>query len=273
MARPFLTVPDELLYHAENAADYFEARGYTVTPEHHDLGFPYAPTLYCERPPTTLFVEVDSAIRKDRTNAWVGYTRSCSGDTRIALAMPTENPRATTDEAWLRTAGVGLYLCNAGPVQESIPPRDMSLNAQLPELASLPPEIRRILGPVYEQFERAQWRDGFKSACQAVESLAREYLKQSIRAGRIAFVTAAGRPRPLTEQQIDGMTLGQLGQTFGQIQNQNYSDSAIGSVLRLINKDRVNITHHSTRPETEAALRQNVGQHMYRVIAALKELT
>ena len=102
MARRFLTVPDELVYYADLAADYFEERGHAVTIEHRELGYPYAPTLRCERAPTTLFVEATSVIQKDRTMQWIGFTRSASRDTRIALAMPADAVRASEDEEWLR---------------------------------------------------------------------------------------------------------------------------------------------------------------------------
>ncbi len=273
MARRFLTVPEELEYYADLAADYLEQHGYDVAVEHRELGYPYAPTLRCERAPTTLLVEVDSGIRRDRTSDWIGYTRSSSTDIRIALAMPTDSARAADDETWLRAEGVGLYLCGDDLVQEAIPPLDMSLNLQPPNLASLDREIRRVLGPIYEQFGRSQWREGFKDACQAVEFEAREYLKRHVALGRLTFVTSAGRQRLLSSEQIDRMTMGQLAGAFGDIETQTYSDSMAGEALRLLNTDRVNITHHSTRPETEEALRKNVGQHMWRVVAALKELT
>lgn len=272
MARHFLTVAEELLEHAECVADFFEARGYTVKIERTEIGYPYTPTLSCRRTPTKLLVELYATVPQDRLTAWGAYARSCSKDTRVALALPQDASRRPEDDAKLRELGIGLYLSDGTTTVEAIVPLDMALNVKLPELKTLPPKMRTVLGPVYEQFERSQWREGFGEACQAVEVLGREYLKAGVGTGRITLVTTAGKTRNLTQAQIDRLTLGRLGEAFGQIQNQNYSDAAVGKVLTRINKDRVGVAHHKSKPSTEARLRKNVGQHMWRVIAALREL-
>jgi hypothetical protein len=272
MARQFLTVAEELLEHGECVADFFAERGYAVKVEHMEIGYPYTPTLQCRRPPTTLLVELYASVPHDRVTAWTRYARSCSRDTRIALALPHDAPRRPEDDSKLRSLGVGLYLSDGTKVEEAIAPRDMAVNVQLPELKTLPPKMRKVLGPVYEQFERSQWREGFEAACQAVEALGRKYLRDGMRAGRIVLVTKAGKVRSLTHKQIDRLTLGQLAEAFAQIQNQNYSDATVAKVLIRLNKDRVGVAHHKTKPATEARLRKNVGQHMWNVVAALKEL-
>jgi hypothetical protein len=149
----------------------------------------------------------------------------------------------------------------------------MALNVSLPKLETPPSQMRKILGPVYEQFNRSQWREGFEDACQAVETHARRYLAKGLASGRIALVTAKGKSRSLTTAQIDKLTLGQLAVAFAEIQNQNHADASIAKVLARINKDRVGVAHHKAKPATEARLRKNVGRHMWSVIAALKELT
>lgn len=272
MARQFLTVAEELLEHAECIADFFEARGYTVKLEHMELGYPYTPTLRCRRTPTTILVELYAAIPHDRLAAWAAYARSSNRDTRVGLALPENTPRRPQDDAMLRELGIGLFLSDGTKTIEAIAPLDMALNIKLPELKTFSPKMRKVLGPVYEQFERSQWREGFEEACQAVEVLGRRYLTDGIGTGRITLVTKAGKGRSLTQAQIDKLTLGGLGEAFGQIQNQNYSDAAVAKVLTLINKDRVGVAHHKSKPATEARLRKNVGQHMWRVFAALKEL-
>lgn len=272
MARQFLTVAEELLEHAECVADYFEQRGYSVKIEHTEIGYPYTPTLRCRRPPTTLLVELYGSIPSDRLAAWTRYARSRSRDTRVALALPHDAPHRPEDDSQLRELGVGLYLSDGAKTEEAIPPLDMAVNVQLPELRTLPPKMRKVLGPVYEQFERSQWREGFEGACQAVETLGRKYLRDGMDTGRIVLITKAGNLRSLTHEQIDRLTLGQLAEAFGQIQNQNYSDATIAKVLVRLNKDRVGVAHHKTKYATEARLRRNVGQHMWNVVAALKEL-
>ncbi len=272
MARQFLTVADELLEHAECVADFLEEHGYTVTVEHTEIGYPYTPTLRCRRPPTTLLVELYGAVPNERVAAWTRYARSCSRDTRVALALPHHAPRRPEDDSQLRQLGVGLYLSDGTRAEEAITPLDMALNVQLPELKTLPPKMRKVLGPVYEQFERSQWREGFEGACQAVEAQGRKYLRDGMDAGRIVLVTKAGNARSLTHTQIERLTLGQLGEAFGQIRNQNYADATIAKVLARLNKDRVGVAHHKAKPATETRLRKNVGQHMWSVVAALKEL-
>jgi hypothetical protein len=268
----FLTVAEELLEHAQAAAEYFDTHGYGVTAEHHEVGFPYTPTLQCRRQNTKLLVEVAGSFPHNRLREWNRYTRSCSSDTRIALVIPRETAKTIDDESQLRDLGVGLYLSNSSTLEEAIQPRDVSLNVELPELSSLPPAVRQILGSVYEQFERAQWRDGFRDACQALEAQAREYLKVGMRSGRILLVTKAGNTRKMKDNQVDKMTLGALGEAFDQIQTKNHSDKLIGEVITRINKDRIAVIHHKTKWTTEERLRKNVGRHMWSVVAALKEL-
>jgi hypothetical protein len=132
--------------------------------------------------------------------------------------------------------------------------------------------MRKALGPVYEQFDRSHWREGFEEACQAVEVLSRTHINDGIAAGRIVLITKEGSIRTLTPQKIDKLTLGQLAEAFAQIQNQNYSDVTIGKVLTRLNKDRVGVVHHKAKAATEARLRKNVGQHRWSVVTVLREL-
>src|SRR5574341_1072522 len=218
MTRPFLTVAEELLEHAECAADYFEEHGYAVEVEQSEIGYPYTPTLRCERTPTTMLVEVYGSILHQRIGAWSRYGRSCSGDTRVAIILPSDVSRLATDESKLRELGVGLYVSDGRRCEEAIVPRDLAINVELPELRTLPPAMRPVLGPVYEQFNRSQWREGFEEACKAVEVHARNYLWAGISSGRVVLVTPGGTQRPLRKEQVDRMTIGQLAEAFGQIQ-------------------------------------------------------
>jgi len=68
------------------------------------------------------------------------------------------------------------------------------------------------------------------------------------------------------------MTMGQLAETFRNIQAQNHADNVIGRALATINRDRVGVAHHKRRKTTERRLRTNVGQHMWTIVAAMKEL-
>lgn len=272
MVRQFLTVAEELLEHARCMAAFLEDGGYAIKVEPREIGYPYAPTLRARRGLTTLFIEVCSAIQDERVQAWVGYAKSSGRDTRIALGMPQDAQRSGADASRLRDLGVGLYLSDGIRIEEAVAPHDLALNVQLPELGTLPKKVRRVLGPVYDQFNRSQWRDGFADACQTVEALSRQYLKNGIAAGRITLITEKGRPRTLSPEQIDKLTLGGLANAFQQITNRNYSDNKIATVLKGVNKDRVGVSHHKAKSATEARLRKNVGKHMWTIVDVLKEL-
>lgn len=271
MARQFLTVPIDLVEHADCAANYFEEGGYTVKIERSEMEYPYTPTLVGKRSQTTMIVQVANQIDESRIKAWSQYGRSCIRDTQVALVLPADK-RTPQEDSMLRGLGVGLYVSDGRTLHEIIVPLDLAVNVQLPDLRTHHPKMRRFLGPIYELTRRSQWREAFGEACKVLEVEARRYLQHHIATGRVTLVSASGKPRNYTSAQIDKMPMGPLGDAFGEIQNPNYSDSRIGEVLRGINKDRVGVTHNKGKAVTEARLRRNVGRHMYRVFAALREL-
>lgn len=271
MPRKFKTIADELLDHAEVAGNHFENRGFAVRVEKIELGFPYTPTFLCKRDATTIIVEVDAQLRKDRLEAWVRYCRSCGKDTRLAICLPSAIVIPADEVAALRQKGIGLYAAFNDRLDEQIAPADLALNVQLPEANTLALPVRRVLGGAYDQFQRTQWREGFEEACQTLETEARRYLKKWSRTGRVKILRKKG-PITLTNPQIDKMTMGQLAETFRNIQAQNHADNVIGRALATINRDRVGVAHHKRKKATERRLRTNVGQHMWTIVAALKEL-
>lgn len=250
--REFSTVSTRLLEYAEAAVKHFENHGYRVYPEKIELGFPYTPTILCTRNSTTIILEVSNRLLDEkRTSAWVGYAKSCTKDTRVAVCLPPKATIPTHFETNLRKIGMGLYIAQEdGHLVESIPPRDLALQIELPQLSSLPRKLKSLLGSAYEQFNRSQWREGFEDACQALETEARQYLKADIKSGRIIIVGKTG-PKNLTSQQVDKMTIGQLAKTFSSIQNQNYLDTQISKTLDKINMDRIGVVHHKLKPKTE----------------------
>jgi hypothetical protein len=269
----FRTVPDNLIEYAERALVYFEeSRGYFISVEKSVLGFPYTPTFVCKRRQTLMIIEVDERLSEEKINSWVGYARSSGRDTQIAICLPSFSPLTQEEEDKLRVLGAGLYSIAETDVIERIAPRDLGLTIQLPQLASLSSSLRPLLGSAYEQFDRAQWREGFEDACQALENQARRYLKAGCKTGRIKLLTRKG-PKIPKPSRIDKMTIGQLAKEFTLIQNQNHSDSVIGQALKRINKDRIGVAHHKSKPTTEKRLRANVGQHMWTIIAAMKEMS
>lgn len=265
-------MPDELVEHADAFGDHFEQMGYGVRTEQPGIEQPYTPTFALKRQRTTLYFEVDVRIHIDKLDEWVRYCKSSDRDTRIALGLPGSASTSPQDEQRLRSMGIGLFRSMPDGVVEVVPPRDVSLRMELPDPRSLPPRMRKLIGPVYEQFSRSNWREGFEEACQAVEVEARRYLKRDLRRGRLVFVTPKGKVYAWTEAHIERMTMGQLVEAFRSIKTQNYTDSLVGQILGQLNKDRIGVVHHKSKPTTEERLRRNVGRNMYRVIAALKAL-
>lgn len=273
MAKPkFLTVPDDLLEHAEAAAAWFDGRGWTVHAERPELGAPYTPTITCKRSQTTIFVEVDVGVTLAKIEEWHRYCLSSSKDTRIALCVPGTTTRTTEDDSRLQELGVGLYVAGPSSVIEMLAPRDVAVNIALPDLTTMPKKMRKLLGDAYDQFDHSHWKEGFKDACGVLEIEARRYLKAGVASGRIVVLTEKGNAAQMTNKRIDKLSLGQLALHFGRIRNPNHPDAVIAQVLDAVNKDRVGATHHKGKTATEASLRTNVGHHMWQVVAALKVL-
>lgn len=268
----FLTVPDELLEHAEAAAAHFDSYGYKVAVEKRVIGYPYVPTLTAKRSPTTLLIDVDTKVRLGRADQWSRYCRSCAADVRAVIVLPPEAPRSGAEEVRLRDLGVGLYLSLPDGLVESIPPRDVSLNVALQPLSELPTKIRKLLGSSYELFDAGKWRDGFGDACQALETAAATYLAREMTANRVVLITPTGKRSKLKASSVTDQTLGQLALTFGMIRNPTQTDIIVGDVLKRIVAARNKLRHNKSRRGTEALLRKNVGLHMWRLVDALKEL-
>jgi hypothetical protein len=270
--RQYKTVADELLDYPEVIASYFENVGFRVYPERSEVGFPYTPTHLCKRGKiTTIITELAAKIVFKRIEDWVRYGKSCGRDTRIALCLPSTVNISPDELEKLREKGIGLYAAYSNRLVERLAPADLGLNLALPELGDFPAKIRELLGPAYEQFARAQWRDGFEDACQALEDETRRYLKRWSRTGRIKVLRKKG-PVTLSDREINKLTMGQLAGVFATIEAQNHGDSVIGHALSKINKDRIGVAHFRARASTEKRLRANVGQHMWVILAAVREL-
>ena len=270
--RTYRTLPIELIEHADAVADYFSALGYRIRVEDAQLEYPYTAALTVKRLSTLILVEVDSRIDLRRLDDWTRYCRSCVRDTRIALGLPPETGVSAQEIQKLHLMGVGLYRSMPTEVLEVIPAHDLALHVTLPELKALSPKLRRRLGGAYEQFGRSNWREGFEDACQSLETEVRAYLKRGMASGRVVFLKPNGNPSNWTPRHIDKMTVGQLVDALRQIKTQNRSDAVIEQGLARLNKDRVGVVHHKAKAQTEKRLRENVGRHMWTVLAVLKEL-
>jgi hypothetical protein len=268
----FRTVPEELLEHADAIADHLAELGYRVRIEHSDLGYPSTPAMVCVRQRTSVVVLIDSVVTFERLDDWVRFARSAGRDTRIAVCLPDGVVPTQAEEQRLRADGIGLYGAAPGHAIERIPALDLALNVQLPELKKLPPKLRVVLGPAYDQFRRSNWREGFEDACRAFEEEARRHLKRWWKSGRLIVLKANGQPDVFSNRKVDKMTMGQLAQLYSRIQNKGKTEAVVAKALSKLNRDRIGVVHHKGKAVTERRLRTNVGQHMWSVVAALKEL-
>jgi hypothetical protein len=272
MALEFRTVPEELLGVAAAAGTWLKSRGYKVTPEHEKTGYPVTPTLYGRRSPTTAIIEVDEAVVIDNMTEWAAYGRSRTTDTRVWCAVAEDAKRTGKQDLHLKRLGVGLLLVSDGKANEMIPPKDLAVNVELPSIDGLSPSLQKALGPVYEHFDRAEWREGFEEACLALEDAARKHLWAGVKAGRIAVVSARGKQEELTKTKIDEFTMGDLKVRFGRILQQTRADRVIGDALKDVNPHRIGVAHHKKKAAAETKLRRNVGTKMWLIFGALKEI-
>lgn len=270
--RTYNLLPDALVETADAVADSLAGRGFSVTVEKHELGFPFPPTLFCKRGPLERSViEVISSFDEARFSTWASYAKACPTELKVYLAIPHGISFSSTAIQKIRTAGIGIYRAQGDTVLLDLDAADLSINISLPSLASLPRTSRTLLGPAFDHIGASRWREGFEDACKVLDIEARKYLKRWHKTGRIRFI-ANGRVINMTNSKIDKLTLGQLAVKFTEIQAQNSSDQIIGSALTRINKDRVNLTHHKWKKNTEKRLRANVGQHMWVIAQAMKEI-
>jgi hypothetical protein len=270
----FITIPEELLHVAVDAAVYFDEQGYTVSIERRDMGFPFMPAIVAQLGHETHIVEVMSVLDADRVELWVRYCQSQNTDTRFHLVVrnvPELDPKCV-DIALAKR--IGLLHHDDSALREIRPAGDLAVHVALPETRSLPPSLRPRLGPAFKKIREGDWRDGMGHAYNEVEQLSLEYLKSSIIDGRVTIIRKRkGEFHALTSDDVDGMTLGQLGVAFKDIPNKNHKDSIIEGTIALINKNRVGLAHKRKNSAVEKQLRDTIGNSMYAVISCLMELT
>src|SRR3954447_15570362 len=146
-------------------------------------------------------------------------------------SLDEDAKRAGKQDSELKRLGIGLLLVGADGAEEMIPPKDLAINVELPNIEKLSPALQKALGPVYEHFDRAEWREGFEEACLALEEAARKHLWKGIKAGRIAVVSPKGRKEEITKTKIDSFTMGDLRVRFERIVQQNKADRVVGDAL------------------------------------------
>jgi hypothetical protein len=266
----YLTVADELIEYADGAIRYFRNKGHAIKVEPEDLGFPYTPTFTAKLSHTLVICDVQDRVNVDRTLEWVQYARTCQRDTRVIVALAGSVMVKPRDEQKLSAFGVGVLMCSAENCYEKLIAIDQALALSLPELTTLPPKVRRVLAPAYDQFARGDWREGFKTACQSFELEARSYLEKALRLGKVQLVTPTGKYSKVKPATISRATQGQLAGYYRTIAAPNKTEAFLEQALARLNDDRVRAIHYGTSGHTEARLRRNVGQHMLVIINALK---
>ena len=272
MALEFKTVPEELLGVAAAAGEWLRDRGYKVTPERYELGYPFTPTLHGRRAPVTAIVEVDSQVSEGNMREWAAFGSSRTTDTRIWCAVAEGVRRTGKQDLLLKGLGLGLLVIDGARVEEMIAPLDLAVNMELPDLKRYPVRLQRALGPVYEHRDRGEWREAFEEACLTLEEEARRHLWKGVKSGRIVVLSEGGKPETLTKKTIDRLTMGGLAMRFGQIVKQSHADRVIGDALKELNPHRIDAAHKKKTASGEARLRKNVGAKTWVIIAALKEI-
>jgi hypothetical protein len=269
---PYLTVAYELVEYADVVRAYFRGKGYTVKIEPEALSFPYTPTFIARLGHTTVICEIQDRPHLERINAWVQYARMCNRDTRVVLILTDSVTLKAKDEQKLSELGVGVIICTTKDCYDKLSPKDQALTLELPALRGLPRKTRRILAPAYEQFARGDWREGFKTACQAFEIEAREYLAKGVSRGRIQLITPTGQISNTQPATIRKATQGKLAQYYGSIVAPNKTEAFLEQALKKLNVDRVKAVHYGPERSTESRLRRNVGQDMLAIVNALKNM-
>lgn len=266
----FKTVPDELLHVAEALEEYLADRGYQISIETPELGFPFTPTITGSRGHEKLIIELSSVIDSPRLNRWVKFCKSQNSDTRLcATVAHDEAHRAETSE-YCQLNRIGLWTFREGQIVEQRAPIDLAVHVELPELKEIPPKLRPYLADPFKKIQSGEWRDGLGDIYLAIEDRARDYLKEGIDRTRIVSVTVKGKI--LARDKVDGMTMGQLAIAFKNIRSQNQQDSLIASTLALINPTRVKLTHKRLQKSAEESIRKDVGKHVWAAINCLEEI-
>jgi len=145
------------------------------------------------------------------------------------------------------------------------------MNLLLPDLGGEKRALRVTLAAVYAKFDRGDWFDGFKDACQLLEAKARKALVGKVRAGNVSF-TKNGNPKSYSVDQINRQTLGQLAYSYSEIVLPTAQEQVISRALGELNPDRVGAVHQTDDRRVRGRLRKKVGVHMWMLVNGLREL-
>lgn len=272
-APSFRTVGTELEEAATAAVYYFRDKGYGVLTEPFEFDYPTAPTVMCKRGRARLIIEAVVDVNMSSLDAWLGYARSRDSETSLAVLVVDPPGLSLSTVVELRQRKVGVYSYGSTGIVELLAPTDLSVAVPLPPLDGLKSQIRRRLQPCFDKVERGEWLDGFRDSCQILEAAAVEHLKDGVKRGRVTFVTPSGKQKVYTLQQIGRMPQGALAKAYGEIFAPTQIDSALAKALDRLNRDRIKAVHKTDSAKHSRALRSKIGQHMWTVVSALKQLS
>lgn len=274
MAKPdFKTIPDELMHVAYDVYDHYDNSGHDVDVEVNEIGFPSTPAMLCRRNHTTTIIEIASQIDDKRFRRWVNFAKSQTKDTRFVVVLRSSNGADATSLKFATDHQVGLIIHNDEVITVVCNSSDLAVHATLPDLKDLKKSVGRVLAPAFSKFKGDDWRDGLFEAYAEVEQHARDYMAESINAGRMVVEKRSkSGVKTYTPADIEKMTLGALKDAFSLIKVPTHKDTRIGQTLALINKTRIGLAHKRKKAEVEAEVRIHVGQHMHAVVSCLEDL-
>jgi hypothetical protein len=272
MAMTFVTLGADLEEHALAFAARLRSAGATVRAEVNDGSMPRTPTLQGASGATRHYADVVNSIKLANVEQWVSYCKCRPNETFYSLVVPDSKSAIKPKVlARLRELGVGVYVSNSSVLVEILAPHDLSMSLSLPVLTGEKRALQRALAAVYSKFERGEWFDGFKDACQLLESKARRQLEERVRSGSVTF-SKNGAAKVYTTAQINRKTLGQLAVCYAQIVLPTASDQNILRALQELNPDRIGAVHKTDDKRVKARLRKKVGVHMWMLVNGLREL-
>ena len=266
----FNTVGSDLEGAAIAAVAFFKEKGFAVKIEAYEFDYPSTPTIRCTRGKAKLFIEATSGLNKDSIDAWIAYAKTRGHETSLGLLVRTPPGLSLEDVAVLRRQKVALYSFNGETIDELTPPTDLAVNIALPALTGLKAIHKNKLQPCFEKVERGEWVDGFRDACQILEDISRELLKDGIKRGRLSFKNAKGKSIIYTIKAIGKMPQGALAKAYGEISTPTHTDIVLGKALKMVNKDRITAVHKTHTAKNNTKVRVQVGQHLWTIVSALK---
>lgn len=190
----------------------------------------------------------------------------------IAVVVPSLRAVDGAALAFLSKERIGLWYLEQENIKQALPPHDLTMKVELPDLAHRSPKVRQLLSPVFDKFQHRDWKDAFTDACFELEALARKHMKDGIKSTRITVLDKKGQPVNFTNRKIDKLTLGQLAFHFENIQAPNAEDHALSHALTQVNKDRVDQIHHKKKKVTDNHLRKNVGKLMWLITDVVEKV-